>query len=426
MKELGWRRAYAVTEYGPKNWWQVPQTAWGAPLEPSSTEKALTYRTAAETFGRDAACVGGYAFKWGWKHQVTPTWICLLNAYEYTLRKHGGPLSGGEETAGVEACATVWRGGTAPKHLAPRLEALTLAGAVAADSVQLARGAVVPARCAATHPQGGALTFCWLVLPEDSKMCKLQRAEGLVMRNDVLAPVPGCVLSQDASGNASIRAPDAPGAYRLFVWVADAHAKLATANVPFAVLPGEAAPAPAPTKAAVPAASPGGAPIMLVAAADGYVRDGQHKREVYNGEATLSSKLPQQLGAGYARTAYVRFDLPPRCAAPRTATLRVYAVNGDKAAVVGVHTVDDTVWDEAALCGAAAPSLAPAALAATRVAAYGAFAAWDVTAAVVAAAAAGAPRVAFALLNTATSEKCNTWASRRGGPDNAPRLELTF
>jgi hypothetical protein len=94
MKALGWTRAYAVTEYGPyvrcpccccvalrlqhaltrkratQNWWQVKQTSWGAALEPSSTEKAATYRAAAEAFSADASCIGGFVFKWGFKFQV--------------------------------------------------------------------------------------------------------------------------------------------------------------------------------------------------------------------------------------------------------------------------------------------------------------------------------------------------------------------
>jgi hypothetical protein len=212
----------------------VKTTTWGAPLEPSSSEKAATYRNAVETFSADPTCVGGYAFKWGWKVQVTCTWICLLNEYEHTYKAHGGTLTGGEETAGVDEISRVWTGAH-PRHRAPALDGLTLAGAVAADSVRLAAGATAEARCAAHHPGGGRLTYLFLVLPECGKAGDRARTEGQSWKGGVPPPVAGAVLSTDGAGGATIRAPDAPGAYRLHVWASDAHNKVATANIPFEV-----------------------------------------------------------------------------------------------------------------------------------------------------------------------------------------------
>ena len=59
-----------------------------------------------------------------------------------------------------------------------------------------------------------------------------------------------------------------------------------------------------------------------------------------------------------------------------------------------------------------------------RVAGFACYLALDVTAHVAAQAARGARGVAFALLNAETSDKTNTWASRRAGPDTAPQLLL--
>ncbi len=71
---------------GPKNWWQVKETAWGAPLEPSSSEKAATYANAVATFGADAACLGGYCFKYGWKEQARTG--SQARALDYTTMLH--------------------------------------------------------------------------------------------------------------------------------------------------------------------------------------------------------------------------------------------------------------------------------------------------------------------------------------------------
>ena len=59
--------------------WQVGATAWGARIEPSSSAKAATYRGALAKMQRDAACIGGYAFKWGWKEQAR-SWELLRGA----------------------------------------------------------------------------------------------------------------------------------------------------------------------------------------------------------------------------------------------------------------------------------------------------------------------------------------------------------
>ena len=43
MKAAGFTRPYIVTEFGPFGFWEVGSTAWKAPIEPSSTEKAQVY-----------------------------------------------------------------------------------------------------------------------------------------------------------------------------------------------------------------------------------------------------------------------------------------------------------------------------------------------------------------------------------------------
>jgi hypothetical protein len=167
---------------------------------------------------------------------------------------------------------------------------------------------------------------------------------------------------------------------------------------------------------------------MLVCEADGYTRDGKHARDCFASEDALATKRPEKAGAGYGRAAYMRFSLPSLRAPPSRALLRVFALSGDGGGrtVVHAHSVADVAWQESALTDAAAPAYASMPAASVRVGGLGCFVAWDVTAAVVAAAASGAPGVAFALLNAETSEKTNTWASRRAGPDTAPHVSLTY
>jgi len=172
MAELGWTRPFCVSEYGPTNWWQAKKTEWGARLEPPCQAKAETYAASYAAQRRDKHCIGGYCFKWGWKTQVTPTWICLLNGYA-----HSG-LPGGEESAAVAELARCWSGGAAPRAAAPapRIRSLHIAGC---EGGRMRAGWSGHARCDASPPAGtrAPLTYGWAVLAEDAR-----RIEGVAGR----------------------------------------------------------------------------------------------------------------------------------------------------------------------------------------------------------------------------------------------------
>jgi len=229
MREVGWQRCYCVTEYGPKNHWQSKKTAWDAKLEPTSSEKAVMYKAAYEAIASDKAlCCGGYAFKWGGKVQVTPTWICLLNEYKYTLIANGGSMQGFEETAAVVELAACWSGKPATQH-APRVTAILLAGQAPDASVTVQCSHPVAAECQAAH-LGIPLSYLWMVLPE---LGSKANTEGVSWSSEDVAPIPGCISDADKEGHVTVTPPSAPGNYRLYVWVSDGRGFMGTANIPF-------------------------------------------------------------------------------------------------------------------------------------------------------------------------------------------------
>lgn len=209
LKEVGITKPYLVTEYGTNGPWEVGKTRWGAPLEPSSTEKARMYLgNYLRSIAGDAACVGSYAFLWGDKMEGTPTWFGML------LPKTG------ERLAATDAVSYLWTGKW-PAKSAPDI--LAFQASLAEKEVK--PGTKQNVVCVARG--SGDLAYEYVVRPE-----KIEQS----------SPDPG-QKAQDAvhtlaskSGTATFDAPTAPGAYRLFVTVRDAQSgTAATANTPFRV-----------------------------------------------------------------------------------------------------------------------------------------------------------------------------------------------
>ncbi len=222
LQEAGWEKPYVVTEFGPPGPWESGKTAWGAPIELSSTQKAeiyeRNYRLAIES--QRAACFGSYAFRWGQKQEATSTWFGML-------------LPSGETLAAVDAMTTVWTG-KAPSHLAPHVQALSLKSAAgnALENQTTLAGTSLLASLEVESPNQYPLTIRWDLREESS-----DRKSG----GDKEAEPPAWPLTvrQENSKTLTFAAPTKPGPYRLFVYVLDGKGKAATANVPFLVKPAE-------------------------------------------------------------------------------------------------------------------------------------------------------------------------------------------
>ncbi len=206
----GGRKPFLLTEFGPPGTWEVPKTAWGAPVEPSSTEKAEWYRKAwTATVGKSPLCLGGCAFLWGSKQETTATWFGML-------------LPDGSSLESAQVMGMLWSG-REPTNRCPRITSLTVA-----DSSEVRPGAQLRAVLQAADPDGDGLTAQWELRLEASQKGFGGETE------PTPAEVRGAVTEPSIRG-ARIRMPDAPGAYRLFVYVRDGHGGAATANVPLFV-----------------------------------------------------------------------------------------------------------------------------------------------------------------------------------------------
>lgn len=217
----GWTKPYVITEFGPRGHWEVAKTPWGLPIEDNSTEKAELYLKAYQhTVSGQPQCLGSYVFLWGQKQEKTHTWYGMF-------------LPEGNRTASVDALSFAWTGKW-PANRCPRIgpEAVKVMRETAqADDGARVFPPGVKLLCTvdATDPEGGPLTIRWDVRRDVS--------DAPQTGGDAEKPVPpiaGAVLW--AKGNqASIKLPDVPSNYRIFVYAFDSAGNAATANVPVLV-----------------------------------------------------------------------------------------------------------------------------------------------------------------------------------------------
>lgn len=211
LRAAGATKPYIVTEFGPLGPWEIDKTEWGAPLEPTSTEKGSFYRRSYER-GVAAApgrALGAYAFLWGHKMEATATWFGMF-------LPDGAPLEA------VDVMTELWSG-RPPSNRAPAVKPLKTSGSPRTDP-----GDVIHVTADAADPEGGELEVRWVLRPESGDY-----ETGGDFRED-LPDIDGAVLESDATG-AKVQMPEDTGSYRLFFYAYDSAGNAATANIPLRV-----------------------------------------------------------------------------------------------------------------------------------------------------------------------------------------------
>ena len=206
----GGTKPYLLTEFGPPGSWEVGKSDWGAPVEPTSTEKAAFYRRAYESavLAAPGLALGSYVFLWGHKMEATPTWYGMF-------------LDDGARLAAVDVMTELWSGNP-PANLAPTIEPLVV------DGPRVKPGRKVRVRTEIEDPEGAPIRVRWV----------LRHEPGEYTTGGDSRPVPpkveGAIVEGTRKG-ARVRMPREAGAYRLFVYAHDSAGGAATANVPLLV-----------------------------------------------------------------------------------------------------------------------------------------------------------------------------------------------
>ncbi|MCK0197013.1 glycosyl hydrolase [Ancylobacter sp. 6x-1] len=212
VREAGWDGPVVVTEMGVLGQWQAATTPWGAPFEPSSTQKAILLRRYLAPLGTEG--VGAILFFWGQKQEVTTSWHSLF-------------LPTGEWTEPLESMAENWKGHTPGDNRAPRIVSLTPAENISAPFASWPAGSTGRVRLEAGDPDGDTLDARWIITSEST-------ARSVGGDTEPLPPEHPEALESGTATEATI-ADLPPGHYRISVELRDGRGAAATANLPFEI-----------------------------------------------------------------------------------------------------------------------------------------------------------------------------------------------
>ncbi|SHN40652.1 glycoside hydrolase family 2 TIM barrel-domain containing protein [Chitinophaga sp. CF418] len=208
-----WNGPFLVMEWGIFSPQESKCTAWGVPIEPTSTIKAWLYRDFHKNYlpVNNPRFIGALTFYWGSKEEVTPTWYSILD-------------ENGAATEMVGDMQALWTD-SVPQHKAPALEDMLVNGKKAADNILMQPGALQTAEIRFKTPVIKGLRIMWKVLDEDFDPKSIRRP---LERKVNIIPLD--------SFRVNFRAPEKEGPYRIYSWIYDDYGNVATANTPFYVV----------------------------------------------------------------------------------------------------------------------------------------------------------------------------------------------
>ncbi|WP_162418339.1 glycoside hydrolase 5 family protein [Cyclobacterium roseum] len=210
---LGWNKPYILSEWGPQGHWESGQSEWGASYEKSSSEKALLMDRNWEIIHRDQELfLGGYAFYWGHKYEVTHTFFSLFS-------------SDGLESESVNILQSKWKGDSID-NWAPRIDSVLISPNDRKDNIYLVADSTYQARVMASDVDGDTVRYWWELRPE---------GKNYIESGDFNNTLQHLLTPMDSS-TIRIRTPAYEGPYRLFVFAYDNHDHFASHNIPFYVV----------------------------------------------------------------------------------------------------------------------------------------------------------------------------------------------
>ncbi len=214
LAKVGYNGPYQITEWGPTGHWESPETDWGRPFEPSSTQKAsdIARRYNEIILADSKRCLGAYVFLWGQKQERTPTWYGMF-------------LEGGQRTEAVDVMQKAWTG-VAPTETTPQIRSLSLNHKTAPASIEARIGDQLSAEVKVDGADDALIS--WRVREEVPTVLQSDGGD--------FEPTPPTIESLLETQNKHFDFKvSQPGEYRLFCQIDTPHQGSAVTNIPFLI-----------------------------------------------------------------------------------------------------------------------------------------------------------------------------------------------
>ncbi|MCB0652161.1 MAG: DNRLRE domain-containing protein [Saprospiraceae bacterium] len=214
LNDSNWEKPYVMTEWGVNGPWESAHTAWDAPIEPNSTQKASTFQNRYQNaiLPNMGKILGSYAFLWNEKNEGTLTWF--------------GLFVGQETTPMVDVLQRMWTD-TSAVNLAPEINSVSFSGQALQSSYTLyySQGNVLEVQ--ASDPDGDDLSYEFIIRPESGE-------EGVVPASgETFDGIPGIIdYSSGNSATLSFNGSENDREFRVYVLVRDGKGHVATASLP--------------------------------------------------------------------------------------------------------------------------------------------------------------------------------------------------
>ncbi len=207
-KKFGGTKPYVLTEFGPNGTWEIGRNDFGAPNEPTSTQKAEAYRTTYQksVLGASGTCLGAYAFTWGNKFEASATWFGMLLPDETRL-------------AASDVMSEFWTG-KLPSNRVPAINAFAFKGPDRGKP-----GDTLTVTLTVKDPENDPLKAEWVLLRETTQY---ETGGDFMTTPEQLA----AAISNMSLTGATITLPQQPGVYRVYAYVRDGQGGGATASMP--------------------------------------------------------------------------------------------------------------------------------------------------------------------------------------------------
>ncbi|WP_328471242.1 discoidin domain-containing protein [Actinoplanes sp. NBC_00393] len=199
----GYTKPYILTEGGPAGEWEVPNDVNGVPNEPTDLQKKAGYTYSWNAIkGHPGVALGATEFHYGLENDFGGVWL--------------NTTTGGWRRLGYHAMRQAYTGQVAP-NTPPEITAMTVGNQTAVPA-----GGTFTVSATATDPQGDLIRY------------NLMASDKHITANRGLRHLS---FTQTGNGQFTVRAPEALGVWKIYVYAYDGHGNVGIEQRSFKVVP---------------------------------------------------------------------------------------------------------------------------------------------------------------------------------------------